>query len=87
MPKGKTEFQPLDSRGKPLWTVEDLSRHTGLSVWHIRERTRPNPRGKFIPSHKIGGRIYFDEVDALAAIYDSPKRTDTPKPKQVVNYI
>lgn len=88
MPKGKTELKrPIGADGKPMITVDELANRSGLSKWHIRERTRPNPRGKFIPSHKIGPRIWFEEIDAMAAIYESRKRVEVVAPKLDISYI
>lgn len=81
--KGRTEFKRPAIDGLPLITVEELAEMTGLSVWHLRDRAnvrRDGKRGKFIPSHKIGRRLWFEEADAKQAIYGSTKR-------QVVNTI
>lgn len=85
MPKGTPGLhRPTDAAGRELITTEELSEMTGVSVWHIRERTRPNGRGKFIPSHKIGTRLWFEPEDAKQAIYDSRKRTPpVAQPKDI----
>ena len=76
----ESNFRPTDQRGNPLITVEELAQKTSLSISCIRERTRenrPNGRGKFIPSVKIGKRIWFIEAEAMQAIMTPKSSTLT----------